>query len=124
MLKDAGSCNKSTLEDKREGFYGLRSNSRWPHIRPDKHLQFPIYLAYTSSILKKEGHDVLAFDAVADELDSDKFYKKIENFNPEVVFIECSTPSFDQDIYNAGLIKTLAAKFFSSALTFLLSQKN
>ena len=66
----------------------------------------------------------LAFDAVADELDSDKFYKKIENFNPEVVFIECSTPSFDQDIYNAGLIKNLGCKVFSSALTFLLSQKN
>ena len=58
---------------KREGFYGLRSNSRWPHIRPDKHLQFPIYLAYTSSLLKKDGHNVLAFDAVAEELDSHGF---------------------------------------------------
>lgn len=97
---------------KREGFYGLRSNSRWPHIRPDKHLQFPIYLAYTSSLLKKDGHNVLAFDAVAEELDSHGFYHKIDQFKPDVVFMECATPSFDQDVYNAGLIKNLGCKVF------------
>ena len=69
-------CVTNPPWETKPGYYGIRSNSRWPHVRPDKHLQFPIYLAYTSSLLKKNGYDVLAFDAVADELNSEQFIEK------------------------------------------------
>ena len=106
-----------------KGYYGIRSNSRWPHVRPDKHLQFPIYLAYTSSLLKSKGHEVLAFDAVAEELNSDEFCNKINIFKPEAVFMECSTPSFEQDIVNAKKIKKLDLRYLYLEHTYQLLQK-
>ena len=70
------------------------------------------FIAYTSSLLKSKGHEVLAFDAVAEELNSDEFCNKINIFKPEAVFMECSTPSFEQDIVNAKKIKKLGFKVF------------
>ena len=42
--------------------YGVRTNVRWPHRRKDKALAFPIYLAYTSSLLKKNNFEVYVID--------------------------------------------------------------
>lgn len=85
--------------------YGIRSNSRWPHIRPDKHLQFPIYLAYAASVLEKAGHQVRVIDAVAEEMTAGTFLEAVRGFNPDIVFMETATPSFKQDINNALAIK-------------------
>lgn len=84
--------------------YGIRSNSRWPHVRPDKHLQFPIYLAYTAALLEREGHEVCVIDAVAEELDSERFLERVTSFTPDNVFLETSTPTLDQDLGNARAI--------------------
>ena len=105
-------CVTNPPWETKPGYYGIRSNSRWPHVRPDKHLQFPIYLAYTSSLLKKNGYDVLAFDAVADELNSEQFIEKLVDEKPDVIFMECSTPSFEQDISNGLKLKEKGFKVF------------
>lgn len=85
--------------------YGIRTNSRWPHVRPDKHLQFPIYLAYTAAVLKADGHDVRVIDAVAEEMDAGALLHAIREATPDAVFMESASPTFNQDIVNAEKIK-------------------
>lgn len=78
--------------------YGTRSNIRWPHRRGDKVLTFPIYLAYTVAILKKDGFDVVGIDAVDKEWSIERFVDEIKRINPAIVFLEISTPSIYSDI--------------------------
>ncbi len=87
--------------------YGCRSNTRWPHIRKDKYLIFPIYIAYAAAVLEKEGIEVSVIDAVAEEYDSEAFKEAVKNEKPDLCFIETSTPTIYQDINNASNIKGL-----------------
>jgi len=88
-----------------EDGYGCRSNSRWPHIRKDKHLAFPIYLGYVAAILEKEGIETKIIDAVAEEYDSEKFVLAVSNEKPNICFIETSTPTINEDLRNAKSLK-------------------
>ncbi|HDD72711.1 MAG TPA: radical SAM protein [Candidatus Aenigmarchaeota archaeon] len=88
-----------------ENGYGCRTNSRWPHIRKDKHLAFPIYLAYSAAILEKNNIEVKVIDAVADELDNRSYVKAVEKQNPDICFIETSTPTINIDLESTKLLK-------------------
>ncbi|MFB0527937.1 MAG: radical SAM protein [bacterium] len=85
--------------------YGCRSNTRWPHVRKDKHLLFPVYLGYVAAILEKEGIDTKVIDAVAEEYDSGKFVSAVSKEKPDICFIETSTPTINEDLRNAKLLK-------------------
>lgn len=84
---------------------GCRTNTRWPHIRKDKYLLFPIYLAYTASILKEKGIQVKVIDAIADGMDSQKVIDCVKKERPTHCFIESSTPTISQDLINTRYIK-------------------
>ena len=65
------------------GYYGVRAGSRWPHVKNETendYLPFPFYLAYSASLLEKEGFTVDLIDAVASELTEDDFLKKVLSF--------------------------------------------
>ena len=85
--------------------YGLRSNTRWPHIRKDKYLQFPIYLAYAAAVLEQHNIKVKVIDAVAEEYDQQKFLERVRAEKPYACFLETSTPTIVQDLENSRLIK-------------------
>ncbi len=89
----------------KDGF-GVRSNSRWPHIRKDKYLPFPIYLAYTASVLEKNSIDVKVIDAVAEEYGFQEFLTAVKKEKPEMCFLETSTPSIGQDLKTAKILKS------------------
>ena len=55
--------------------YGARSDVRWPHKRSDKFLEYPIYLSYTVSVLKKEGFEVEFLDGILEELSISDFVR-------------------------------------------------
>jgi radical SAM superfamily enzyme YgiQ (UPF0313 family) len=88
-----------------ENGYGCRTNSRWPHIRKDKHLAFPIYLAYSASLLKQSGIEVKVIDAVAQELDNRSYVKAVEKEGPDICFVESSTPTINIDLESTGLLR-------------------
>jgi len=88
-----------------KGGYGCRSNTRWPHVRKDKHLLFPVYLGYTAAVLEKEGIETKVIDAVAEDYDSEKFVSVVKKERPDICFIETSTPTINEDLKNARLIK-------------------
>jgi len=97
--------------------YGCRSNTRWPHLRSDKFLLFPIYLAYTAALVEREGIKTTIIDAVADDLDSKKFISVVKRKKPKYCFIESSTPTISQDLNNAKAVKenTLSKVFLMGA---------
>lgn len=87
--------------------YGTRSNIRWPHRRGDKVLTFPVYLAYTISVLKKEGFDVKGLDAVDKELGISGFVKEVKKQGADVVIMEVCTPSTMYDLECAEQLKKI-----------------
>lgn len=85
--------------------YGCRSNTRWPHIRKDKYLIFPLYLGYAAAVLEKHGLGVAVVDAVAADYDSDKFISRLREEAGSMCFLETSTPTIAQDTANAVRIR-------------------
>jgi len=85
--------------------YGARSSVRWPHRRKDKYLEYPIYLAYLVSILKREGFETRFLDGVEEEMDIPSYVNAVRGMAPSLVFMETSTPSIEYDLESARGLK-------------------
>lgn len=86
------------------GRFGVRAGSRWPFTsKPEKdgyihYIPFPFFLAYATSLLKKEGKEAKLIDAIAEGIDDKKAIEQVLFYNPELIVLETSTPSFSNDI--------------------------
>jgi len=91
----------------KEGFYGVRAGSRWPHFERcgSGYVPFPFFLAYAAAILEKENQEVLLVDGIAEGITSQQYLQKIINFKPDLVLLEVSTNSFNVDMAIAQDIK-------------------
>ena len=82
--------------------YGVKAGARWAHLRPRKktipYFPYPFAMAYAAALLKRAGIETIFLDAVAEELDSETTIRKIEDFNPDLVVMETSTPSIQSDL--------------------------
>ncbi len=85
--------------------YGARSDVRWPHKRTDKYLEYPIYLAYIVAVLEEAGVEVGFIDGVMEEMSIADFSRAVSSIRPDLVVIECSTPSIDYDLETARAVK-------------------
>jgi len=61
-------------------------------------LYYPYWLASVTGLLEKEGFSVELCDAPADGLGEHQVYKRIANFRPDLLIIDTSTPSIQNDI--------------------------
>lgn len=66
---------------------------------------YPVYLAYVVAILEKAGIDVHFIDGVADDLSIQAFADKVKGMKPDLVAMECSTPSIIKDLCTAEKLK-------------------
>jgi len=85
----------------KEGFYGVRAGSRWPHFQPNssKYMPFPFFLAYAAAVLKRQDDvEVLLVDGIAEKMTDDEFFGRMREFGPDVVVLEVSTISIDVDL--------------------------
>ena len=88
---------------KADGRLGVRAGSRWPFTsdvgdRPSPdYLPFPFFLAYATAKLKEAGFDAVIVDAVAEGLSDEEFFERVAGFAPDLIVIECSTPSIGLD---------------------------
>ncbi len=82
-----------------EGKYGVRAGSRWPHLEENHHqyLPFPFFLAYAAAVLEERDHEVLLVDGIAERLDDEGFYARLDSFGPDLALLEVSTPSIAKD---------------------------
>ena len=86
-----------------------RAGSRWPHRREGKRVgidyhPFPFSLAYAASRLRDDGHHVLLLDCIASEISHESLAEKAQAFEPDVVFMETSAPSFSSDVEVMALL--------------------
>ena len=85
--------------------YGVRAGSRWPFTMDQpvsNYAPYPFFMGYAASNLREHGFEVNILDAVAeDEYDYQRFLKQIKLEEPDLVVIECSTPTIDIDVWFA-----------------------
>ena len=97
------------------GRLGVRAGSRWPFTSlPEKdgkihYLPFPFFLGYSASLLKKNSKEARLLDCIALSLDETGLLRAILEFDPGLIFIETSTPSFNNDLRIAARIKQESA---------------
>ncbi|AJF61842.1 TPA: radical SAM protein [Candidatus Woesearchaeota archaeon] len=93
------------------GRQGVRAGSRWPHLKiteEEGYLPFPFFLAYSTSLLKKHNVNVKAIDAIADNMSYAEFFRQLKIFDPDVLFVEVSTPSLKHDLELIEQIKAFS----------------
>ena len=86
--------------------------SRSPAITKSGTLYYPIWLSYACGLLEKNNHEVLLLDCCADQLSLDKTLNEIENFQPEMIVLDTSTPSIDSDVACVEAIKARIPNVF------------
>ena len=86
--------------------YGVRAGSRWPWtgaLPTRGSPNYPFFLGYAAAIVAADGHEVTLIDSVADEeFDYERFLERAAAANPELIVLECSTPTIDIDLWLAG----------------------
>lgn len=108
-------------------FLCCRAGSRWPHLRNykgsmvSKYQPFPFFLATASSLLKKEGFDVILRDSIILGETYEDYYRFVRNESSDIIFLETSTPSIDNDLsiiqhikHDNPQIKTIIAGLHAS----------
>ncbi|MAG21768.1 MAG: B12-binding domain-containing radical SAM protein [Candidatus Diapherotrites archaeon] len=73
-------------------------SSRSPAVPKGGTLYYPLWLAYATGVLEKEGHDCKLVDAPAQGLSRKDILKVVKKFKPEVVVLDTSTPSIYNDV--------------------------
>lgn len=89
----------------RDGIFGVRAGSRWPHFQEDNYLPFPFFLSYTASVLERDNHEVYLIDAIAEQITKDKFINRVKEIKPQLILFEISTPSLPDDLDIAHTIR-------------------
>ena len=88
-------------------------NSRSPAVTKGGTIYYPIWLSYTAGVLEKEGFEVKLIDAPAQKLSLQDTVDEIKRFEPELVVIDTSTPSIDNDIKVAESVKDATNSFIT-----------
>jgi len=90
---------------------GIRAGSRWAHTRRIKselkYVPFPFNMAYSAAVLEKNNVEVAVIDTLAEEMREPEFLERVKKFSPDLVVMECSTPSINIDYQNAKKVKEL-----------------
>jgi len=81
--------------------------ARWQERARGGTIYYPIWLAYATGLLEKEGHRVKLVDAPARSLSIYNILKDIEKFKPDLIVIEASFTSLNNDLKIAREIKAL-----------------
>lgn len=124
------------VNNKYERFF-VRAGSRWPYSEykrisePSIYRPFPFFLAYTASLLIKNGYKVEVIDGVALQYTKEEFLEKVLSKSVDVVVIEIAPFSINEDIELAKMLKsknsfviTIAVGPFVPLLIEYIKEKN
>lgn len=98
---------------KKDGRFGVNAGSRWPHTyemaRYDAQLPpyipYPFFMGYLYSMLQQAGVSSWMIDGVAEGYSDEEFIHEVYGYMPDLVIIETSAPSFENDLEYASRIK-------------------
>ncbi len=91
----------ANLPWQKQGRWGVRAGSRWPHIKDPtegNYLPFPFFLAYAASLLRKHDIEADLIDAIAEQIPEDKFIEGLYQKDFDILVTETSVPSFYYDM--------------------------
>ena len=86
-------------------------NSRSPAVTKGGTIYYPIWLAYATGVLEKEGFNVKLIDAPAQGLVLEDVVKIATDFNPKMIVVNTSTPSIYDDVNVASELKNATNSF-------------
>ncbi|MHC4417068.1 MAG: B12-binding domain-containing radical SAM protein [Planctomycetota bacterium] len=89
---------------------------RSPAVTKSGTLYFPMWLAYATGVLQREGFEADLIDAPADGYDLDYCLKRAGELSPDLIVVDTSTPSIYNDVEVAGKFKDA----FPEALVLLV----
>jgi len=78
---------------------------RSPAVTKSGTLYFPMWLAYATGVLEQKGFEVDLIDAPADNFSIENIIEKTGTFQPNLIVLDTSTPSIDNDITVARKLK-------------------
>jgi radical SAM superfamily enzyme YgiQ (UPF0313 family) len=87
--------------------------SRSPAVTKSGTLYYPMWLAYATGVLEQAGFDVKLVDAPARNYSLDEVLSMISTFRPQLVIIDTSTPSINNDVTVANSIKHITPDSFT-----------
>ena len=85
---------------------------RSPAVTKSGTIYFPIWLACCVGVLEKEGYAVTFTDAPARELDIPDILRQAERLQPELIVMDTSTPSIENDISVGEQLKKVLPQSF------------
>lgn len=109
----------------RDGIWGVRAGSRWPHIKDESegdYLPFPFFLAYATSLLQKHNIDASMIDAIADEISEDKFLEMISSQGINYLVAETSITSLYDDLILLKKISSIGISIILCGPTSVIYQ--
>jgi len=86
-------------------YKGFMRSARWARPAFAGSQWYPIFLAYATGFLEKNGHQAKLVDAVVEEMTFQNTVEDVKRFSPELVAIYTSWPSLDNDVRLAEEIK-------------------
>jgi len=78
--------------------FRVSRTSRWPEHTKSGTLYYPFWLAHVAGVLLETEHEPLLIDAIARCWNFRRTLDELEKFNPELLVIETSTPTFWSDL--------------------------
>lgn len=85
-------------------------SQRSPAVTRSGTIYFPMWLSYSAGLLRERGHQVRLLDAPAKGYDVTRTVTEVREFVPRVVVLDTSTPSVNNDLRIAGVIKGVCPK--------------
>ena len=85
--------------------WGVRGGSRWPHFQKrsstgqlPRYIPFPFFMATAAAVIRNAGYETMIIDAVAEDINLLETYRRVNAFQPDLIFAESSTPSLNWDL--------------------------
>ncbi len=86
-----------------EGKYSREQRS--PAITKSGTFYYPMWLAYATGVLEKDGFECMLLDAPAKNLSIEKTLEKVNDFEPHMIVVDTATPSIFSDVEFAANLK-------------------
>jgi anaerobic magnesium-protoporphyrin IX monomethyl ester cyclase len=86
-------------------FPNFSRSQRSPAVIKSGVMYYPIWLSYATGVLEKNGFQVRLIDAPADHYDLQHIIKLCEEFRPQLIVMDTSTPSINNDIHVAETLR-------------------
>lgn len=80
-------------------------NARWDGLNVTGTQWYPIYLAYATGLLEKNGHECKLIDAVASQMSLAEVLRKAKNFSPDISVFYVTSKDIDDIIKIAEMFK-------------------